>query len=286
MALSPMPAILIEPQPHEDAARQIEDKPVVTRQVFDDLLPELRARAFLVTGIEDANVAADIRTTLAELPRGETWENVKASLIDQLGAWLADDDGISAAARAQLLMRTHGFQAYQAAQHQIMERQAGVFEYWQYLSLDDEKVRPAHRALHEVIAPANDPFWRDHSPPWQWGCRCRKVPLLPEEVDDIRRQEANAAPFRRKVLEGPRLKLARQGRLDLGPTQGVDIRSDQARGKDNPFTFDPGTLRIPAAQLRDRYDAETWSEFEGAAKRNRLPDGRNVWTWLNNPGPN
>lgn len=278
-----MPAILLEPQPHEDAARQIQDKPVVTREVFDEMLPELRARAFLVTGIEDANVVADIRDTLSELPRGETWDNVKAALIDRLGAWMADDEGMSAAARAQLLMRTHGFQAYQAAQHQIMERQAGVFEYWQYLSLDDEKVRPAHRALHEVVAPANDPFWRDHSPPWQWGCRCRKVPLLAEEVDDIRRQESAAAPFRRKVLEGPRLKLARQGRLDLGPTQGVDIRSDTARGKENPFTFDPGSLNIPVAQLRDRYDAETWDQFETYSRRASLPDGRNLWTWLNNP---
>jgi SPP1 gp7 family putative phage head morphogenesis protein len=278
-----MPAILLEPQPHAEAARQIQDKPVVTREVFEAMLPELRARAFLVTGIEDANVVAEIRDTLSELPRGETWENVKAALVDQLSAWLADDDGMSASARAQLLMRTHGFQAYQAAQHQIMDQQAGVFEHWQYLSLDDEKVRPAHRALHEVIAPANDPFWSDHSPPWQWGCRCRKVPLLPEEVEDIRRQESTAAPFRRKILEGTRLKLARQGRLDLGPNQGVDIRSDRTRGKDNPFVFDPGSLRIPVAQLRDRYDPETWSQFEAYARSASLPDGRNLWTWLNQP---
>ncbi|MCW0218379.1 MAG: phage minor head protein [Prosthecobacter sp.] len=271
-------AFILEPVPHDEAAKWIADKPIVSREVFDSLLPELKARAFLITGIEDANVAQEIRELIAEVPEGAQWETQKKAIIEKLGPWF---DAEGATARAELLLRTHGFQAYQVAQHRVMDRQSDTFPYWQYLSLGDEKVRPAHVELNERIAPANDPFWRDHNPPWQWGCRCRKVPLLPDEVDEIRAADAKRPPEAKRVLEGTALKRAREGQLDAGPSKQVDIRSDRMRGKSDGYHFDPSGLTIPVKQLKERYDEATWSEFEAAAQANTLPDGRTVWQWLN-----
>lgn len=275
-------AFLLDPVPHDEAAKWISSKPVVSREVFDSLLPELKARAFLITGIEDANTAGEIRDIIAQLPQGESWDSVKKQVVEKLGPWFEKD---AANARAELLIRTHGFQSYAVAQHAVMERQADVFPFWQYLSLGDEKVRPAHAALNERIVPGNDPFWRDHNPPWQWGCRCRKVPLLPEEVDEIKDEDKKRLPEDRRVLEGPALDKARNGQLDAGPAKQVDIRSDRMRGKPDGYHFDPSGLTIPLAQLKERYDPATWAEFETTAKAQEIQPGLTVWAWLNGNKP-
>ena len=53
--------IQFAPVPHEAAAKIISDRPVVTREVFKKMLPEMRARAFLISGVEDMNVVQQIR---------------------------------------------------------------------------------------------------------------------------------------------------------------------------------------------------------------------------------
>lgn len=280
----PKPAadILLEPVSHEEAARWIQDKPLVSRQVFDSLLPELRARAFLISGLEDANVLAEVRGLLASVPRGADWVETKKAIMARLGPWITSDgDGRKAAdARAELLLRTHGFQAYQVANHRVMKAQANVFTFWQYLSLDDEKVRPGHAALNGKVVPANSPFWDDHSPPWQWGCRCRKVALLPEEAAELQKAEAALPPEKQSVLSGPALGLAEQGRLFNAAGQQIDIKSDRQKGKLDGFIFDPEALTLPLDQLKGRYDPVTWADFEAQAAKNKLEDGRTVLAWL------
>ena len=276
------PNFLLEPTPFAEAVRWIEDKPVVSKKVFNAMLPELRARAFLVSGIEDANVAAEVRDILAKLPAGQSWESTKKELVAKLGPWLSsDDDAMKAAnARAELLLRTHGFQAYQVAQHQVMKEQEDVFPYWQYLTLDDEKTRPGHAALNFKVAPAKAAFWNDHSPPWQWGCRCRKVPILPDEMAEMQAEDAKLPPEQQRVLSPAGLKLAEQGRLYNKAGQQLDIKSDRQKGKMDGFIFDPDALTMPLSALKSRYDMVTWSEFETAMKAAKLDDGRTVWGWL------
>lgn len=270
---------LLEPSPNEQAAEWLKSKPIVSREVFDSLLPDLQGRAFLISGIEDATVAADIRATIAELPRGQSWEASKQTIVDKLGPFF---DAKAAAARATLLLRTHGFQAYRTASHAVMERQKNVFTYWQYLTVGDERVRPSHRALDGVIAPANSPFWEDK--PGGWGCRCRKVPLLPDEVDEIESDDANLPPAERRVLSGPRLTQAESGRLTraVRDEAGKFVRDPiHAWPVANPQKIGVAqTLTISPDDLKSRYDSVTWSEFEAASKLNKLADGRTVWQWI------
>lgn len=276
------PNFLLEPTPYAEAVKWIADKPVVSRKVFDAMVPELRARAFLITGIEDANAAGEIRDIIAKLPAGQSWEKTKAELVGKLGPWLSsdDDENKAANARAELLLRTHGFQAYQVAQHKVMREQEDVFLYWQYLSLDDEKVRPGHAGLNLKVAPAKSAFWNDHSPPWQWGCRCRKVPLLPGDVIEMMTEDAKLPPEQQRVLSPAGLKLAEQGRMYNKAGQQLDIKSDRQKGKLEGFIFDPEALTLPLSSLKGRYDAVTWGEFEKAMKAEKLDDGRTVWGWL------
>lgn len=51
----------------------------------------------------------------------------------------------------------------------------------------DDKVRASHAALHNVTRPANDAFWDNTWPPFDWGCRCRIIQVLKDKypVTDI-----------------------------------------------------------------------------------------------------
>lgn len=45
----------------------------------------------------------------------------------------------------------------------------------QYRTACDEKVRPAHAALHGITLPPSHPFWQRYFPPNGWNCRCTVV---------------------------------------------------------------------------------------------------------------
>jgi SPP1 gp7 family putative phage head morphogenesis protein len=49
---------------------------------------------------------------------------------------------------------------------------ADVYPNLQYVTAHDERVRDSHRVLHNIIRPVNDPFWRTHTPPLGYRCRC------------------------------------------------------------------------------------------------------------------
>jgi SPP1 gp7 family putative phage head morphogenesis protein len=283
-------AFLLEPAPFGEASDFLKSKPVVSRRVFEQLLPELKARAFLISGIEVANVLQSVRDRIADIPLGADWDEVKKDVINDISPFLVDENAtaeerakqaLGASARAELLLRLHGFQAYQAANYDVMKRQEDVFPYWQYLTMEDEKVRPAHAALDGVVLPSNHPFWNDHYPPWDWGCRCQVVPLSHDDVAEIHAADAEKAPDEKRILEGAVLeRLETHGQLVRGPTNLVDVRSPRAKGKDGAFHWNPADMRITVEQLKDRYDAPVWAAFENFARGTEIEHGVTVWDWI------
>ncbi len=279
------PGFWVEPTPNEAAVAWLKGKPVVASSVFRRLIPELKARAVAVAGIESAGVLRTLRDAIAEVPAGADWDKQKRQLADLLQPYLADPEEPknknAARRKAELLLRTHGFQAYAVGQHEVMVEQVDVFPWWQYLTMSDLLVRPTHSALDKLIFPANSSFWRKHSPPWDWGCRCRKVPLLPSEVDEVRSREAKKGPESKTVIEGEALMYVEQvQKLDRGPNKIFDLTPPSEKRSD-AFLFEPDALRLSPAQLRERYDPATWSDFESWAKKTPLADdGLTVWAWM------
>lgn len=261
--------------PHREAIALIRAKPVVTRQVFDGLLPELRARAFTISGIEGANVLQRVRDMIAELPQGSTWDQVKSGIVDELDPWLGD----ASEKRAEILLRTHGFQAFQAANYRVAQED-GDTTHMQYLATEDDRVRATHLALNGLILPKDDPFWEKHFPPWEWGCRCRTRAMNPDLVDEARAEDAQRAPDDRLVLEGAARTKLEQGHLQrAGRAYDVSAPSDGPEG-DKAFQWHPDNLRIPLAELEQRYDPSVWAEFRANAQRQEIAGGVSVWQWL------
>lgn len=267
--------------PHEEALALIRGKPVVTRDVFDRLLPELRGRAFTVTGIEQFDTLQRIRDEIATLAggaeAGQTWDEAKAAITAELDAL-----GEGAERRAELLLRTHGFQAFQAANYRTAMADEDT-THLQYLATEDDRVRDTHLALNAVILPKGDPFWHAHLPPWEWGCRCRIRPINPDLLAMARERDAGAAPDDKYVIEGPAAQALREGTL-LRNGRRYDVRppTDKAPRADAPgvWQWHPDQLRLTADQVLARYDAETQAEFVAWAKAHEIAEGVSVMDWM------
>lgn len=87
--------------------------------------------------------------------------------------------------RVEALVRTHAQVAFNAAQYKADSNSELVWGY-KYVTVGDNRVRPAHAALDGLTRRKNDPIWQTVWPPNGWNCRCAILTLLdPEEEDNI-----------------------------------------------------------------------------------------------------
>jgi len=273
--------------PNEAAAAAIGAKPVLLKDVYRKLLPELRGRAFTVAGITRADTLQAIRDRIADLPRGADWAEIREDLIDQINPYYIDPSAdvetrakqqAAAESKAEMLIRHHGFQAYQAGTYEIMDRQRDALPYWQYITVGDDNVRDEHRALDGIILPADSPFWNTHYPPWDWGCRCQVVPIDRETYAEIKSGDVEG----RALSDREQREIEQNGRLALPSGQVVNV---SPREGDGAYRWHPANMRIPVADLRASYDPDVFGKFESAMKTAIIPEtGKTVWDWLNQEG--
>lgn len=257
--------------PHEAALALLKDKKPIASEVFRELLPELRARAFTVGGVACAGTLQRCRDAVAGIASGDTWEEAKKALMDELDPWLGD----GSAQRAETLLRTHGFQAFATASHQTAMADDDV-THFQYLTMEDDRVRDSHEALDGIIAPKDDPFWIDHTPPWEWGCRCLKRAMNSDQVAEEMALDHRRNPENRNVMEGAVLTQLRHGTL-MRDGQRFDVSAPH--GADE-YHFDPDDLRLSIPELSQRYDPGIWGQFQQWSKNEMLTRTQSVWDWL------
>lgn len=175
-----MPTKTFDALPHAAARDHIAGLPLVSREVLDEMMPELKAYFFCVKGIESAEQLSRIRKHLADVPDGATWEQKKKAVAAELETAMNPKQ---AARRAETLMRTHVYRAYAAARYRTLMSQRDIFPFWMYKISGKGTTRPSHRALANTIWPAGHPIWQTIFPPWGWGCLCLVVPLTRRQYE-------------------------------------------------------------------------------------------------------
>ncbi len=75
--------------------------------------------------------------------------------------------------------------AESASNYRRLRGKTGLFPYWKYVTVGDERVREEHRKLDGVILEASDPRWKKIFPPNGWKCRCRVAPLMRHEAEGV-----------------------------------------------------------------------------------------------------
>lgn len=266
--------------PFDEAGLWIAKKPIFTKQVFAGLLPELKARAFVISGIESFDVLVQAREVLAGLPLGANWEDAKLQLVELMSPFFSPKAALS---RAELLLRTHGYQAYAVANFRALEEAKDLFPYRQYVSSDDPRVRPAHAALHMRIFPADSPFWATHTPPWQWRCRCDVIGLTEDEAMAQKELDKDSKDVAARLfMEGKPLESVEKSNiLHLPGGLTFDLSTDFAKKDGGGYYFEPGSMGLPLSVILERYPADVAAEFEGWAKDQQVEELKmSVWDWL------
>lgn len=174
----------IETFPNKAAADYIRGKAVADPKNFGALPNQLKQRAFAVAGIEQMDAVKRIRDAVAKLPEGANWDEAKKEIAEVMSTYTGGDMK-AAKARAEHTLRMQGFQAYAVARHQQQMETIGSHPYWMYETVGDNRVRAAHAALDGKVLRADDPWWKTHYPPWDWGCRCVVIALDEEDAQEF-----------------------------------------------------------------------------------------------------
>lgn len=275
------------PMPHADAVKRIAGLPVVSREVMDGLLPELRAYAFTVTGLDSFDQLSKVKDMIKAVPAGaQTWAKARKEIATEL----ADDlGGKVAQRRAELLLRTHVFRGYAASRYRNLMQQVDVFPLWQYRTHGDGNVRPSHAALNGKIFPAGHEIWQRIFPPWDWGCRCLVVPLTQRSAEGIlargkpSAKAASDANLLQTQIVTPEMFTAKEAsliakneRLPSGmPLNRTPTFSDSPWSK-------PGTVKHDWKTIAKRYanDPDTLKAFEEWASQTQITDKLTVAQWV------
>ena len=230
--------LTIETFPNEAAADYIRGKAVADPTHFGDLPDQLKQRAFTVAGIEQLDALQRIRDAVAKLPEGASWDEAKKEIAAAISPYVGVDDDskrtTASRARAEFLLRTHGFQAYAVARHQQQMSVARDFPYWKYETVGDSRVRPGHAALDGKVLRADDDWWKTHYPPWDWGCRCIVVAIDEDDAEE------------------------------LGITDSEEMPMPERSGS---FTFDPTNVAIDMDALQKGYDEPDWKLFTAKCRQ-------------------
>jgi SPP1 gp7 family putative phage head morphogenesis protein len=275
----------------KEASALISGKTVLHKRVFDKLLPEFRAWAFTVTGMDDFDAMQRVRDVIATVPLGGDWGAAKAIIADELAPWLPGD---AADERAETLLRTHAYQAYAAMNFRVLEEMVDVFPYRQYMTANDGRVRATHQALNGIILPATHPWWKKHTPPWEYKCRCDVVGLSLLDVEGIRAEEKHRPLSKRLILEGAVLRKLEQDKiLERGyvlPEERTDDRklnmaqyntaTPKERGNGVGYEWEAGTVGMKMEDVLVRYTGETRREFLEWAGDTLVLPGMTVLEWL------
>lgn len=282
------------PMPHAEAVSRIAGLPLVSREVMDELLPELRAYAFTVTGLDRFDQLAKVRDVIAAVPAGEqTWAKARKEIAAELSE---DLGGKVAQRRAELLLRTHVFRSYAASRYRRLMQQVDVFPFWQYKTHGDGNVRPSHAALNGKIFPAGHDIWQRIFPPWDWGCRCLVVPLTKRSAE---KQSADFTGLKdsqskKSAESADRLLPTQIARPEMFSEREADLISKNERlpngvpllpaptWASSPWSV-PGTVQHDWRLIEKRYDdqPEVLAAFKQWAEKNMIPDSRVlVAQWL------
>ena len=261
----------IETYPNEAAADYIRGKAVADPKNFGALPNQLKQRAFTVAGIEQMDALRKLRDIIAKLPEGANWDNVKKDLAAEISIYTGVD-AKAAKARAEHTLRMQGFQAYAVARHQQQVSTVGSHPYWMYETVGDNRVRAGHAALDGKVLRADDPWWKTHYPPWDWGCRCIVIALDEEDAQKFGISEHNDMPTPERSDSysfdasdaGISIDMLTQGRDD------ADLRLLFNGARKATVQRDDGTNETMWDYMLDRHMEKTAGRLTSATER----DGR------------
>jgi len=169
----------------------------VLRSRFFEFRREMGRRAFTVARVFEETVLDRIKRSLAKsIASGEPldeWQD-RLKVPDSSGVSILDEVGVGALQpyHAETVFRATWQNSFQVAIKDGYDRTRGTWAYYEYVTIDDDRVRPAHAAMHGVRRPVTDPIWKTWWPPNGYNCRCTVIAISKVEASEDRIKPTDA----------------------------------------------------------------------------------------------
>ncbi|MBE0529527.1 MAG: minor capsid protein [Rhodospirillales bacterium] len=164
--------------PFQEAIDFLGQKVNLPSRAWTDLKEGAHARSFVVAGAMKDKLVSDFHGALTKALKDGTTKADFQKAFGDIAARHGWDFNGGRAWRARVIYDTNMRTARAAGRWAQIDRRAAVEKrrgrtlYLRYVAVLDSKTRPEHRAWHGTILPADHPFWRTHTPPNGWYCRC------------------------------------------------------------------------------------------------------------------
>ncbi len=148
--------------------------------------------ALQVLDATSIEIETKLRTTVNGLIAGGATTRQATSVLQST----FDSLGLTPTNSFQLetIFRTQSQIAYQAGRWKV-DQDPDIQEIlwgYEYFTVEDNRVRPEHAALHGTILPKDNQFWLTFWPPNGWNCRCQVLPVFRRVP--VKNPPADAAP--------------------------------------------------------------------------------------------
>jgi uncharacterized protein with gpF-like domain len=144
---------------------------------WDDLWKAAHDKAFMVAGAAKKDLLTDLATAVDRaIGEGKTLDAFRKefmSIIERRGwtGFTGDESAARRAWRTRIIYQTNASVSYSAGRSAYMQEAGFPLLVYRH-SEGVANPRPQHLAWNGLTLPANDPFWRTHTPPNGWGCGC------------------------------------------------------------------------------------------------------------------
>lgn len=168
--------------------------PLGTR-AWTDIWEGEHARAFVVAGATKDDLLLDFKAAIDKaIADGTTLETFRQD-FDQIVAKHGWSYNGGRGWRSRVIYETNLRTSYQAARFKQMEEIKALRPYWEYRHSDlVQDPRPEHLEWDGLVLSADDPWWKTHSPPNDWGCECMVFALSKRDLEDRGKKAPDQAP--------------------------------------------------------------------------------------------
>ena len=176
---------------------------------WQDMLHDEHDRAFTVAKMLDLDLLSDVQATVDRaISEGWTRQRFRDELTPELmrrGWWgraeMRDpatgeirDVQLGSVRRLNTIYDTNLRTAYAAGHSERIRANAATAPYVMYSAVLDARTRAQHRAWNGKVLRWDDPWWKTHTPPNGWNCRCTRVQLSERDLARLGKKGPDKAP--------------------------------------------------------------------------------------------
>lgn len=176
---------------------------------WQDMLHEEHDRAFTVAKMMYLDLLTEVRTHVDRaISEGLTLRDFRSDLepiLVKAGWWgkaeMADPATgetklvqLGSPRRLRTIYDTNLRTAYAAGHWERIQDNAERAPYVMYSAVLDGRTRPQHQAWHGTVLRSDDPWWKTHTPPNGWNCRCTVIQLSERDLEKLGKSGPDSAP--------------------------------------------------------------------------------------------